>query len=568
MTFLPVVERELRVISRRAGTYWMRFGAALVAIGLASWVWAVARYQTGALSLALFYTLSGFALVYCLLSGLFLTSDCLSEEKREGTLGLLFLTDLKGYDVVFGKLAATSVASFYSLFSLFPVMAIPLLLGGLTAGDFWRMALVLVNSLFFSLSAGVFVSALSKFPRKAAAGTLFVILAMNLVPPVLGGLWVWKHHGAGMPPHWLFIPSAGYAFGLAREQIATRGVAADFWLSIEVMHVASWILLLLASLIVRNAWQDKADSASSLRWRQKWMLWAYGNAVERSRFRQRLLDLNAYLWLAGRNRLKSAYVWLLLGTMLAIWLWLRFKYPNSMNDIPVYIFIGILSHSLLKLWLTSEACRTLFADRQSGTLELILSTPISVDEILHGQWLALQRQFAWPALTVLAADVVMFVAGNRSNSFAEGGQEWLLLFLAGTLMFVADLLTLGWVSMWLAMVTRRVNRATGGAVFRVLVLPWLLFVGCMTALALLDIEGFTPSLTFFIILWFAIGIATNAFFFTLARTNLRHRFRSLATERFMAKGSAWRTFFAKGDPDASTVLAEPVKLERMAGTTK
>ena len=28
------------------------------------------------------------------------TADSLSAEKREGTLGLLFLTDLRGYDVV------------------------------------------------------------------------------------------------------------------------------------------------------------------------------------------------------------------------------------------------------------------------------------------------------------------------------------------------------------------------------------------------------------------------------------------------------------------------------------
>jgi len=36
---------------------------------------------------------------FTLLCGVFLTSDCLSEEKREGTLGLLFLTDLKGFDI-------------------------------------------------------------------------------------------------------------------------------------------------------------------------------------------------------------------------------------------------------------------------------------------------------------------------------------------------------------------------------------------------------------------------------------------------------------------------------------
>ena len=81
-------------------------------------------------------------MIYCLFSGRISTADCLSEEKREGTLGLLFLTDLKGYDVVLGKLAATSVSAFYGLLAALPVLAVPVLAatcpaarGEDTAGD-------------------------------------------------------------------------------------------------------------------------------------------------------------------------------------------------------------------------------------------------------------------------------------------------------------------------------------------------------------------------------------------------------------------------------------------------
>ena len=38
MSFLPVVERELRVGARRRGTYWIRLGVALAAIGLGGWI--------------------------------------------------------------------------------------------------------------------------------------------------------------------------------------------------------------------------------------------------------------------------------------------------------------------------------------------------------------------------------------------------------------------------------------------------------------------------------------------------------------------------------------------------
>ena len=35
-------------------------------------------------------------------------------------------------------------------------------------------------------------------------------------------------------------------------------------------------------------------------------------------------------------------------------------------------------------------------DRHSGALELVVSTPLGVKEILRGQWLALRRQFLGP----------------------------------------------------------------------------------------------------------------------------------------------------------------------------
>src|SRR5205814_3983297 len=98
---------------------------------------------------------------FCLIDGVWNTADCLSEEKREGTLGLLFLTDLKGYDVVLGKLLATSLKNFYALLALFPPLAITFCLGGVTGGEFWRLVLLLTNTLFFSLTVGMFVSSIS-----------------------------------------------------------------------------------------------------------------------------------------------------------------------------------------------------------------------------------------------------------------------------------------------------------------------------------------------------------------------------------------------------------------------
>src|SRR6266567_7442343 len=173
MTFLPVVDRELRVAARRRGTYWTRLLFAVVCAGIVSLVlmvaWAVQRGTSG-VGAGLFYFLTLIVLGFSAFAGVLLTADCLSEEKREGTLGLLFLTDLKGYDVVLGKMLAMSLNAFYGLLAVVPMMAVPLLMGGITLGEFGRMAVVTINALFLSLSMGICVSAFSRSAR-VAAGT-------------------------------------------------------------------------------------------------------------------------------------------------------------------------------------------------------------------------------------------------------------------------------------------------------------------------------------------------------------------------------------------------------------
>src|SRR6266516_1718500 len=129
MTFLPIVDRELRVAARKRNTFWLRVVAALVALIIGGVSPFGGRGQMGG---PLFAVLTWLSVGLALSAGLFFTSDCVSEEKREGTLGFLFLTDLHGYDVVLGKLLATSLRAICALLAVFPILAITLLMGGVT----------------------------------------------------------------------------------------------------------------------------------------------------------------------------------------------------------------------------------------------------------------------------------------------------------------------------------------------------------------------------------------------------------------------------------------------------
>src|SRR5258708_527413 len=190
MTFLPIVDRELRVAARRKSTHrirlWTTFGGALVNMIFLLFMRVFgSAFGFGNAGGILFGMLAWYTFGMCLLAGIFLAADVLSEEKREGTLGLLFLTDLRGYDVVLGKFMGIGLATAYALVASFLVMAFPLLMGGVTAGEFWRVALALLNALFFSLAVGLWVSSWCRESTKAMTGALAALFLITIGPYVL-----------------------------------------------------------------------------------------------------------------------------------------------------------------------------------------------------------------------------------------------------------------------------------------------------------------------------------------------------------------------------------------------
>ncbi|HEY2951585.1 MAG TPA: ABC transporter permease subunit [Verrucomicrobiae bacterium] len=257
MTFLPIVERELRVAARRRGTHSMRFCVALAV--LVVWLVLILGSQNSMppaqLGHQLFMALSIATFGFCLLAGVFLTADCLSSEKREGTLGLLFLTDLKGYDVVLGKLAATSLHAFYGLLATLPVMALPLLMGGVTGGEFGRVSLMLVATLFLSLAVGLAVSAISRESRHAMAGAFCV---MALLAGVFPALWWFQKIAlrTHLLNYTLLLASPPYGYMKAFDSsYGTASGRLGYWASLGTFVGLGLGLLAMACRLLPRLWQ-------------------------------------------------------------------------------------------------------------------------------------------------------------------------------------------------------------------------------------------------------------------------------------------------------------------------
>ena len=539
MTFLPIVARELRVAARRRSTYWTRAGAALFVIVVGTWVFLMTLREPPEMAAkVIFGVLTASAGLYCLLRGVGATADCLSEEKREGTLGLLFLTDLKGYDVVFGKLVATSLNALYGVLAVVPVLAVPLLMGGVTAGEFGRMALVVVNALFLSLAVGMWISSMSRSARQARGMTFLFVLLPAALLPMAGGITAYFMQNQRVE-RWFLMASPGYGFYLAFDAIY-RTAKVEFWQCLLVVHGLGWMALCRASLIAPRAWQDRPAGVRRLRWRERWHLWSYGDLAERAAFRRRLLAVNAFFWLAGRARLKPAGVWAILGLIGCGWAWGIAKYHHDWFDPGTYIVTALILGMLLKGWIASETGRQLAEDRKSGALELLLSTPLTVRQILVGQRLALQRQFLGPMVVVLVVGCVFMVAIARAESNRDQA-EWYCLGIAWMVLLVADSFALYWVGMWQALKAKNPNRAASGSMLRILVLPWVAYALIMLVVALASMAH-EPDLAwpFFLGLWFFLSIAADLGFGLWARLKLLTEFRAVATERYEGRRGLWK----------------------------
>ncbi len=521
MTFLPVVERELRVAARRRGAYWARLaaagGAVLCSAAILLWrpIGGVLAAQTGDVLLSV---LTSLVFSLCLLSGPVLTADALSEERREGTLGLLFLTDLRGLDVVLGKLAAASVTALFGLLAVLPMLAIPILLGGVDLGEFVRLALVLVNTLFLSLAIGLAMSACCVQGRSALALTVFGLFLLAGLVPLFVDLrmsvgWASLAASTISPTCVLWLASAA----------TYQQQASAFWLSIGVTHALAWLLLVLAGALTARVWREPTGWFARVSHQRRWHNWCYGHPNQR-RNRRWLLDKNPVAWLGQRQQLKQRLLWVSIGVALAFWVWFRIRHAQFADSGSTVFLIGLLLLAPLKWLAASEASQRMAAEMQSGALEVLLTTPMTVREILRGHLQSMGHMFLWPAAAVLAVQAVML---SLIPSATHADRALVGMAIVGMVMCIWDLHALAWVGMWLGATLRKPSRAFAGTVLRILVAPWGL-------LALTSVVIGWPYWYSLWPLWLVICVALNLFYSLQARTRLHNNFRRHAAERYAA----------------------------------
>jgi hypothetical protein len=510
MSFLPVVERELRVVVRRRATYFLRAGAAtgaflLCLIHLASWSPTSSFANPGA---AAFAGVSRWGLLFCLAAGLWCTADCLARERREATIGFLFLARLHEYDVALGKLMGASLNTIYALISCLPAVALPLLLGGVTAGEFFRMSLVLINSLALSLTICLAVSARTRRHDAALIGSFAVLLSLLVAGPLAISFGLLPARAS----QFLNLISPLTPYALAFEE-AFQKSAGIFWSAMTGMHALTWLALGFACRGLGRTWCEDPVWASTQKAPEIVPTSLTAPPVAAQRCGE---GSNPVTWLRLRGDRGGRYLGILGLAGIAILLLVFFKGSTSKGDERGLLLVLLALHTLLKINIALEGGRYLAEDRRSGALDLLLATPLTVKEILRGQFSALTRRFAGRIiLTMLFSMGLCVIAMGNPRGTVQGRASLQIL----TICLVADSFALMWMGMWLGYKSQNAVRAAVAA------LGWVAFPPLFLVVFPALIHGFS-GLRDFMTAWLVISGTADLYGFCAAYTGLLKHLRS------------------------------------------
>lgn len=563
MTLLPISVRELRVAARQRRTYVSRLVTAGVSVLIFAWMLWVMRSSRGPSGSDFFAVFSWLAFVYCAFAGVSLTADSLSSEKRENTLGLLFLTDLKGYDVIFGKLLGTSLNCFFGLLAMFPILAIPLIMGGVQLADFSKVALSLAITLFLSTTVGLVIST---FSRHALRATTFALLTMLIITFGLAGLGELLRVYYKVPE--IAVTMELFSPFVCLQKAMSGGFwvrSNNFWSSLTALSLIALALLSIASWILPRTWQDKPDGPKGFKWRERWRRFRFSGSESGRGLRTRWLARSPYYWVAGRNRFGSIGFLLFLVFIAGLANWIGWKVGAIFgNPVPIsgFVFVWlwavILAHAAFAFRIAAHAPHRFSQDRRSGALELILATPLETRRIVSGQYLALLREFAGPAVAVALLHClflfgfVEMIALERPTGMTglelirallsgepTGNQgipreirQILIIFITAGALIVLNWIAIAGVGMWIGLRTQHARTAPWQTLALVLIPPWAIF--SVTMVWLDSISFLVNEIEFMTIGW-ALAVGLTVFHDLIlsiwAWRRLRYTFRIAVTDR-------------------------------------
>lgn len=401
----------MRIESRRSLNFWLRaLGAgAIVAVAI---IWHGEAFQSAnELGPELFGNLNAALYLGIVLGAPLLTADCLSKERREGTLSLLFLTPLTPRGIVAAKSFVHALRALTVTAAALPVISLAVLFGG----SGWKEAMLALmhnsTALMLALGSGLIASTHVTQARPAGATAVatsvaFTFLGFILHIIIVAGVFSLRVPGYSvnlrdllrhfMSEAYVTTGADGYWSTLLAAMNPTQFSA---WIMASVLHVlvvAGFFAFIVnhAATRLRENVNEPVQKAAPSRWISVLaspfiMRRALNESVSKA------LSRNPIGWLHLRST----------GARLTKWLWALAVCCGGL-----YMFfsrVGGIEILALALGagMAFSAAGSFQREREFGVMELILVAPLSIGQIMWGRIRGLWAQFLPAVLAVVIIKV-------------------------------------------------------------------------------------------------------------------------------------------------------------------
>ena len=492
----PIIYRELCLVSRSPETYRLRAWA--VGVGLMLMLLLLTLAQGAGISSEetgrnLLSFLGHAAFVFVLSVGGFSSSDCLSSERRMGTYGLLFLTRLKVWQVVLGKLASHSLTAIYGFVAIVPILGLPLLFGGVGLDQFVRLVIALLSCLMLSVCAGVLASSTRREASKAMMATLLVMVLPTLLLPCLGAIPV-RGGGGGFGSYLSDFLGAIGPYNFVFNTLSGRD-REFFGGSVFLYLVTSVLFFVVACLFSKGAINESFDSVGLEKQRDK----SKTDRVVR-------VTLSSFQWLrrrrrsslgdkilTGRNVLEShvsrcvPYLqlqWLFFGVYVLAFL--VFLLQAQGNDIIEAGMALLPLHILLKMLVAIESFRRFNEEVRAGSLELICVTPQEVNDLPEQFFERIFLVFRNPMrILALLNLLTLIVFLGRTNTGGMAQITFACMLLGGVVLLFRDVPMFIWIGLSEALKPIGLRRVFLSVFLKYFALSWGVLVAVMVLFSLI-----------------------------------------------------------------------------------
>lgn len=426
MNILPVITRELRAQARQAFTYWLRGLGVLTLLVGGVWFMDESAFEpnVGGFLYGRLHLMAYFALWLLVPLG---AADCISRERREGTLGLLFLTPLRPPHIVIAKGFVHGLRATTLVVAIVPVLTIPFLLGGVVWQQAALSVVIFADAICWCLAAALVASSLARNNNRAMAFTMLCACLGFIAFPWLVGAGMginsvatWNT-GYNQSTYDFFVgfwvvamPAGDFSYVLRMFKLPQIVTAVGF---ASAMSVAVLVFaVVFAANCLRRTWRDQPASARVEKLERVFfrpVLWK----GFLQRWMRHKLEHNPIGWLEQRQWSGRMVTWAWFAVIISL-------YSVALTDNNFFRNSEVIQNVvgwLLALSMAVTAAGSFRRERETGVLELLLVSPLSARQIINGRLRGLWGQFL-PSILTLLGIWIYFMTLLRGAYFS--GENW------------------------------------------------------------------------------------------------------------------------------------------------